>query len=49
MPALQGRTALKLKRGAEAEEVAEALREIVLRGTDGAWRAWAEGMLARRP
>jgi len=42
MPALQGRTALKLKRGAKTEAAEEALREIVLRGTDEAWRRWAE-------
>jgi len=46
MPALQGRTALKLRRGAKAEEIEEGLREIVLRGTDDAWRRWAEEMMS---
>jgi len=45
MPALQGRTALALRRGAKEEEVAEALQEIVLRGTDEAWRRWAQRMM----
>jgi len=45
MPALQGRTAMALRCGAEAEEVAEELRPIVMRGTDEQWRRWAEGMM----
>jgi len=38
---------MALRRGtAGAEEVEGALREIVLRDTDEAWRGWGERMIA---